>query len=541
MPRAAKLRRPKQSFEVFEFPTKGMDLSHPYGDQPPGTTPVAVNVMAYEPTTDRARGGSRPMLTKILSALNGTNPMQEVCMVLDASISPIPGSMGLLPGGGLSRNRNQANRSIILLGIAGGVMKAAYQGVWNSVVNTTTNFDPNVRRIGSTTNGGAIFFVDSQSYKVYNPSNNTLALWGASAGSMPLDSGTNHARLIETWRGRILLAGFPLDPGNLYGSKVNDGTNWDTAPASPSSIDSWVAGASDMGKLPGMLTCIYAYNDDVCVLGSDHEIHLLNGDPGDGGRADLVTDAIGMAWGKPICRDPQGTLYFMSNRTGIYAFTPGSRPMRMSQQIDSLLTPLNMDDVQVRLFWDDGIQGVRVYITSTSGPTPSDTHYVWEKRSGGWHEEPFGNANHNPLCGVVYDGNDPTDRAMYIGGWDGCVRGYSASAASDDGTPVASEVWLGPIKSRELDPMVLKNVLANMGENSGTVTWEVHLGKTAEAALSSPAVRTGTFGAGFNYTFPVRMRAHAIWLRLTSTVPWQMEAIRGEIEEKGKVGKRSPW
>lgn len=48
------------------FPAKGVDRSTSYEDQRPGTTPVATNVRFYEPMTDRARGGSRPGLTRFI-------------------------------------------------------------------------------------------------------------------------------------------------------------------------------------------------------------------------------------------------------------------------------------------------------------------------------------------------------------------------------------------------------------------------------------------------------------------------------------------
>lgn len=48
----------EKSLEL-QFPVGGLDLSVGHDKQPPGTTPVGENVRAFEPRTQRARGGSR--------------------------------------------------------------------------------------------------------------------------------------------------------------------------------------------------------------------------------------------------------------------------------------------------------------------------------------------------------------------------------------------------------------------------------------------------------------------------------------------------
>jgi len=47
-----------------EFPTAGIDLSQEFELQRADTTPQGLNVRAYEPATQRMRGGSRPGVSK---------------------------------------------------------------------------------------------------------------------------------------------------------------------------------------------------------------------------------------------------------------------------------------------------------------------------------------------------------------------------------------------------------------------------------------------------------------------------------------------
>src|SRR4030095_9145280 len=107
------------------------------------------------------------------------------------------------------------------------------------------------------------------------------------------------------------------------------------------------------GFVGDVITALMPYNDDVLIFGRDHTIYLMNGDPLGGGQIDLVTDAIGVAWGKAWCKDPYGAIYFMSNRTGIYRMVPGQQPLRISQQIEQYLLDLDMGTNVVTLIWDD--------------------------------------------------------------------------------------------------------------------------------------------------------------------------------------------
>jgi hypothetical protein len=100
---------PGEQFADLKFPLCGVDLSRAYGQQLPrpladgsygGTTPVGQNVRAYEPGTQRARGGQRPGLLKyILSQVSGPSLIQELNLVVGVGYTP-PGPGGTAGGGG---------------------------------------------------------------------------------------------------------------------------------------------------------------------------------------------------------------------------------------------------------------------------------------------------------------------------------------------------------------------------------------------------------------------------------------------------------
>ncbi len=65
------------------FPFNGIDVSSEFETQPSGTTVDAVNVRAFEPSTLRLRGGSRPGLSRYINQqVSGENLIQHVAFVV---------------------------------------------------------------------------------------------------------------------------------------------------------------------------------------------------------------------------------------------------------------------------------------------------------------------------------------------------------------------------------------------------------------------------------------------------------------------------
>lgn len=525
-------------FTDLAFPGAGIDVSAPYGRQPvrplpngghARTTPSATNVRHYEPTTNRARGAQRHGLAKYINAqVNGTALIQGLNVVSGVGYSA--------PGGGVQTS--QSGRVVTLCAFSGGTMKVADAGAttWTSVTGGTGCVNSS-GIVSSAANGQKLWIVDGTNSKVYDPATNAVSAWTATAGTFPVDSAGNKPRHICTWRGRTVLSGLLKDPANWFLSRVGDPRDFDYSPVSPSADQAVAGNNSTLGLVGDVITGLIPFNDDILIFGGDHSLWALRGDPMHGGQLDLISDAIGMAWGEAWCRDPHGTLYFISNRLGIYAMEPGSAPVRISQAIESLLADVNTGTNTVRCLYDDRAQGFHVFITRTASAAAT-THYYYERRSGSWWQDSFGNNNHNPLCCTTFDGNTATDRVGLVGSWDGYVRYFKTDATNDDGTTISSSVVIGPLVSKDMDELLCKDVQAVLATGSGSVTYAIHVGATAEEALSSTAVVTGTWAAGRNVTTFVRRSGHAIYVKLSATSPWAMEQIRARLAARGKVRRR---
>lgn len=542
-------RRVGTSQPTCTFPKAGIDLSQPFGRQPnrpvangeyARTTPRAINVRGFEPGTNRTRGGQRSGIRKYLP--DQVAGEEFIIQHLNTIVTT----------GGTAVQPSQSGRVVSTVVVVEGEVYRLIPGATSFELATNAT-DPLASPplaysglIRSAANSQKLWFADGENWCYYDPAINTVKTWTASAGTLPTDSEGNIPTLIANWRGSIWVAGLEKDPQNLFGSKVGDPTNWDNFPLSPSPATDAIAGnlPGSFGLIGDVITALIPFNDDTMVIGTDSEVHILRGDPRAGGQNDLITTAIGMAFGLPFCMDPTGLIYFFSNRCGVFTMDPRSsqQPQRASNGIEQELQAINTGENGVCMGWDDKFQGVYLFISPLAAPGPGSNYY-FDARNRAWFKDRFANNKHNPLCCVTFDGNLPEDRVLLIGSWDGYVRAIDPTATDDDGVPIESEVVIGPLLTKNLDDVTLKALQAVLGQGSGEVTYSVHTGETAELALASQPWNpdeggVGTFELGRNLSTQIRASDHAIYVKLTATAPWSLESIRCITTLNGKIRGR---
>lgn len=553
---------PAQEIEDdWHFPKCGIDRAAAFNKQPnrpvpntgvyARTTRAGINVRTWEQATTRERGCSRPGMVKWIATPPGlplpspgpdddpqsANPLGAfVIQSLEVLVAT-----GYTPSGSHAVQNSQSGRVVTLVAVSLGQVFWALPGdtTWSTAVNNTGESPPlNITGIVyQTSHSQKLWFVDGVNYVTYDPKANSLTTWTATAGQLPFDTGGNFARLICTWRGRIVLSGLLDDPQNWFMSAVGDPTNWDYGVGSVTSTQAEAGNNSPLGLIGDTITALIPYSDDILIFGGDHTIYMMSGDPMSGGQIDLVSDTIGMAWGMPWCKDPYGTIYFFSNRTGIYSLTPGNKPVRISQGIEQLLFGIDTGSNGIRMAWDDRTQGIHVFITPLVSPRAT-RHLFYEVRVGAWWVDTFANTGLDPLAVAVLDGNESDDRVILLGCWDGFVRALSPTATDDDGYPINSSVFIGPILTPALDDLTIKDLTAVMGDLAEDVTFSIYAGRTAEEAVNNPPRFVGEWKAGRNYTNGIRVSGHALYLKISSSRPWAMEQIRARLSQRGKIRRR---
>lgn len=522
----------------IHFPKAGLDVSQAVGKQPnrpavngeyARTCPVGINVRTYD-ADGRSRGGSRPGLSKFVAA----RPHSVKYVTQYLGVLVVTGASPVQP--------SQSGRRVLLVTVSQGIVyyMEAGDSAWTTPTNNTgetpaLNVSGLVR---AASYGDKLYFVDGTNYCYFDGTTGTVEAWTASSGSMPVDGSSNTARHICLWRGRIVLSGLLLDPTALFMAKVGDPRNFDYTPATPVPADSaWSGATGPQGKMGDVVTGLIPYTDDLLVVGMDSSMAVFRGDPLAGGSIDNVTTTIGMAWGAAWAMDPNGVIYFFSNRTGVFRFVPGSLPERMSIPVDSLMLDINTGEYGVLLQWEDRPKVLHVWVTLLAEEFDT-THYEYESQAGAWWQRRHGDTTHNPLCCCNYDGNEANDRVSLIGGWSGYIYALSSTAEDDDGEPISTEVWLGPTITRFNDSVMVNEVQGVLGADSGDVQYAIMVGDTPEEALAASAAATGTWSAGRNFSDTVRRSGYGLYIALTSVVRWAMESIRVTVDVQGKVRQR---
>jgi hypothetical protein len=529
---------PADNFINVPFPVLGEDLTMGYNEQRAQTTPLAQNVRSYEPSTERNRGGSRPGLYKwIATQVNGANLIQDLNQMA-ISQAVVPRSVAL--------TTTPSQYILLATAISNGKFRFAVSGdaspQWYLPTTDSTFWVTGTNVVRSAVLNQKLWVADGTNWFYWDPSTapttgGTVTAWAASSGTLPAN-GSNTPRLIAAWRGRMVLASVLGNVNEIYMSAIGDPTNFNYAPASTTPTQAVLLSTSNLGLLSDPVTALIPYTDDVLIVGTQTSLWMIQGDPMAGGYLQVISRSIGVAFGQAWCMDPYGNIYFLANRGGIYQLNPTQgQPQRISQQVEQIVNDFSVALVNVRLIWDDRAQGLHIYDTVSAGAALTN-HLFWDQRNNAWWVDQFANNNLNPIACTVMEGYTTLDRLPLLGSWDGYVRSINHTATTDDGTAIISSVFLGPILSKDFDDIMLMDLQCLLGVGSGNVTYSVMVGSTAEAALNTPAVASGTWNPSRNLSNLIRRAGHAIWIEITSSSPWSFEALRARVRGEGRVRQR---
>ena len=510
--------------QEFRFPLRGKDVVTPRTAQGPDTFVDGQNVRIFDPLESRARGGLRYGLSKFLDAqLDGTNRIQNITNITVIS-NTAPNTSALFV--------RQVKGVAVSNGTVSEFNTSAFTPATSSGSQSLSNTAPFILSAGLFSK---VYFTDGISYRVWDGSDNTVGDWTATAGSLPGTDGTSVPRLIAMWRSRIVLSGLRTDPHNWFLSRLGNANDWDFDPQEQSKTQAVAGGTGKVGTIGAPIQSLMPYTDDVLLIGTDSSLHAMAGDPADGGSLETISTTTGTAFGSPYCMDSYGNIYFFSSRGGIHMISAGGgAPQSLSEgSIDPELRSIDLNTHFVRMAWDDSQLGAYIFISPFSAG--ATTHYFWDLRTKGFFPIVFANSSHNPFAVSVFDGDDPDDRVVLLGGEDGRIRKLDKSVSTDDGGAISSFVLLGPIKAEGGKPFVLSELQAQLDLNSSSLKFEVVTADTPERAIeniSGAFSGEGTFSAGLSPTHNPRKRGYWGYIKVgdtSSSSPWAFEYLRARL------------
>ncbi len=418
---------------------------------------------------------------------------------------------------------------------------------------STQTFTSGETVTGTDDDGNAISFVISAN-EVSAPHYYDYTVFGndSSFGTMP-----DKIYIAARYRGRIMMSGNIDYPNQWYATKIGFPFNLIYNASDP--LTAVAGNNTDAGLIGDTPTAIISFGDDFLVFGCADSIHLLDGDPAEGGSLNEVDPVVGIFSQTAWCKDRKSNLYFYGPG-GIYMMAGGrSKPVNISQgflpQLDELWDA-DPDIHRVVLTYDPFNNGIIISRTTLADGT--NLNYWYDLKTEGFYPEVYPNAC-GIFCSYNYNSKDPDYNRLMFGCSDGYLREFKNSAKNDDAgdtdSAIQSTVAL-PIeklleddddKEGKLKYLVFESAGgATGGDFSGSdgFTWEVHVGNDAETVLEdirdieTPKF-TGTIsGSGRSSRVKVGARgAYAgvvIW-NYTAGETWVLNRVYGTTRAAGRV------
>jgi len=347
-------------------------------------------------------------------------------------------------------------------------------------------------RVGSSTAFQKMFFADglSANYSYLDYADGEVKDWATdvTAGSLPEGSTdtTLGCDIITTYRGRIVLSGLIEDPQNWFMSRAGDPFDWDYAPSTTTALDPVAGNNSNAGQLGDVITALAPFQDDVMIMGGPTSLWIMRGDPAAGGAIDNISRQIGIVQPTAWTWDAVGNLYFFG-QDGLYRLAPeGGLPQPISRgRLDKTFEDTDLSTNYIFLTYDRQWKGVHIFISPTSEPSSSSSHYFWDERTDSFWRDEYP-TNIGPTAVALFEADDPDARAVLLGGYDGFLRQFSDTAKDDDGTAIVSRCWMSPVTPGSIYASArYDDIQVVLAKDSDSVTAKLYTGASPEDAAAN--------------------------------------------------------
>jgi hypothetical protein len=389
-----------------------------------------------------------------------------------------------------------------------------------------------------TASTGKMYFVDGSATLALDVATATASNLVASAGSIPAG-----CKLAAMYRDRLVLAAPAATPQNFFCSRVGTHTDFDYSQTDPAAA--FAGNASVAGRIGDPITALIPATEDIMLIGGDHTLHAMRGDPADGGSIDLISDTVGVLGPNAWTKAPDGTIFFVGTG-GLYQMAPGGSPTDLTAGVwGEFFRTIDRTTNWITLAYDRDRHGLYVFVTPATAGTA--THLWWDARSGGLWPIQFPNDT-GPISALVYDGDGPADRVTLLGGRDGDVRKMALTDGGDGATAINSYALIGPYKTSDIQERTIQWMDLILGEPASFHTvsdWKVRVemraASTVEKAVNSPdhtAVRTITGKARRQTRWQTRLRGNAFVLKLSNSDvdrTWAFERLSALFLPSGTV------
>lgn len=399
---------------------------------------------------------------------------------------------------------------------------------------------------------GAMYFVDGFSIVKLDLATRTVVAYAATAGTLP----TNVTGVV-LWRDRLIFYGDRSSPQNFYMSRLGVYTDFDYSQIDPAAA--FAGNASTAGHIGDPIVSMIPFADDQLMIAGDHNMWMMRGDPAAGGSIDLMSDAVGILGQFAWCKAPDGTVYF-AGTGGLYKVRGEAFEEIISNRFP-FFNAIQRTSTYLNLAWDRDRQGMWIMACPVNTSTSLNRNLWYDGRTDGYFPMGLPDA-WGPVSMCVYDGDNPGDRALLMGGRGGLIFKLADTAYDDDGGAFNCSFFVGPTKpggamsmygttmpGSDLSEGIVNQLDVIFGEaittapaNSFQATVQLCTGHDAYNALNNSILRTKTFtAAGRQTRWITRTRGVSLFLNVTTNSAlgkyFSFERATGNVIPAGRERK----
>ncbi len=244
----------------------------------------------------------------------------------------------------------------------------------------------------------------------------------------------------------------------------------------------------DGGNIGEKITAMMSHDRSCLLVGGSDSVHIIRGDPMQGGRMEQLSAAVGPLGPSSWCKTGDAQTVMLT-RNGLYVMPAGCGAafQKLSQQkLPDALMGIDSSTFTTLLAYDTRFDGVHIYLTETSGAGSSRQAWWMDWSNGGYWpmqlsttEQPHSILKFDPLDG-------PNTSGVLLGGSGGGVTRFDRTATS---AVSSGYLYIGPIRISPT-PFHKGNIQkmrvtfgANCNDTTGTVA--VYCAESGEAAYNA--------------------------------------------------------
>ena len=455
----------RKSRFTIPFPSGGLDRSGPYDQQKPGTTPLALNVVALDPSTDRYRGGVRPVFKSIGSV--GGEPFHWCpATYLDGSSVTQSGIAVVYDGG----------CRISLTGADWGTPPKITQTVSTNFSSCAVYQDYLVLARGGTT-----------AYYNELPSGSDTVLQST---THPTNPAPTKCGIVVTHADRLWLMGDTDNPSRVRASAVGDMFDWDYS--DPTEGGAFESTGAEGSILSDAVIAAISHDDNWLFMGCRDAIWASNGNPKIGGLT-KIHDSLGPLTNRAWCKGegPNGSndTYIMTRagfgviRQGTLQFEnlsggPNIRDLKgLSPGVPTATGDVSGDEVVVG--YDGRFKMILIAVNPQSG---SDYAYAYDVRTGAWWSITFPSTPVSLIPTFPQLQTSARGTGLPINSSGSMYQPDSAEIQGGSNETFDSYVLIPVPLGEPGQEGIFHSITAALAKDSENVDWGIYTGDSAEQA-----------------------------------------------------------